>query len=111
MADAFTYPGLWRFIRRYPSMAFYEIARSVLKPLFVRSLRAMVPDLDLSDLEPGGAGVRAQAMTADGTLVQDFAFEEQPGALHVLNAPSPAATASLAIGEHVASIVEARTLR
>ncbi len=68
----------------------------------------MIPEIELSDLVPGGAGVRAQAMTSQGTLVDDFEFAESPGELHVLNAPSPGATASLAIGEEIARRVVER---
>ena len=60
-----------------------------------------MPDIRAEDIEPGGAGVRAQAMTSDGKLVEDFHFEEAQGILHVVNAPSPAATASLAIGQTI----------
>jgi L-2-hydroxyglutarate oxidase LhgO len=66
----------------------------------------LVPAIEESDLAPGGAGVRAQAMTADGKLVEDFHFEEQPGILHVVNAPSPAATAALAIGTQLSARVQ-----
>lgn len=100
--DALTYRGLWNFMRRHRSMAWQEVRRSFSQKLFCASLQRLVPEVQESDLVPGGAGVRAQAMLADGTLVQDFHILERPGALHVLNAPSPAATASLAIGEHVA---------
>ena len=61
-----------------------------------------MPDVTADDLVPAGAGVRAQALDPDGTLVEDFRIEERPGEIHVLNAPSPAATASLAIGAHIA---------
>jgi L-2-hydroxyglutarate oxidase len=64
-----------------------------------------VPEIREDDLAPGGAGVRAQAMSLEGTLVQDFCLLNRPQALHVLNAPSPAATASLAIGEDIANLV------
>jgi L-2-hydroxyglutarate oxidase len=100
--DALTFGGLWRFLRRYPRMVWYEVARSLSKSLFVTTLQRLIPALQASDLEPGGSGVRAQAMLPDGTLVQDFLFVERRHALHVLNAPSPAATASLAIGDEVA---------
>lgn len=106
--EAATFPGLWRFLLRYPRTSAYEIARSASKTLFLHSLRQMVPELSLEHLLPGGSGVRAQAMARDGSLVQDFHFEEAEGALHVLNAPSPAATASLAIGEHLAAITVRR---
>jgi L-2-hydroxyglutarate oxidase len=68
-------------------------------------LQALVPEVQASDLETGGAGVRAQAMAPEGKLVEDFHFEERPGILHVVNAPSPAATASLAIGLTIAQKV------
>jgi L-2-hydroxyglutarate oxidase len=67
----------------------------------VKSLQRLVPEVTAADLQPGGAGVRAQAMHVDGTLIQDFWLEQRPGALHVLNAPSPAATASLAIAREL----------
>ncbi len=100
--DALCFPGLWNFMRRHRRMAWDEVRRSFSKELFCHSLQKLVPDIRLYDLEPGGAGVRAQAMLHDGTLVQDFHFAERANALHVLNAPSPGATASLAIGDHVA---------
>ena len=84
-----------------------EFARSFSKRLFLESLQRLVPDVREEDLMPGGAGVRAQAMTMDGGLVSDFAVEQTATAMHVLNAPSPAATASLAIGEELASRVRA----
>jgi L-2-hydroxyglutarate oxidase LhgO len=82
-------------------MCGYEIRRSFSKREFCRSLQKLVPEIQESDLETGGAGVRAQAMTPDGRLVDDFHFEEGPGILHVVNAPSPAATAALAIGQKI----------
>ena len=103
--ETLTYPGLLRFLMRYPRMAWYELARSMSKRLFTRSLQRLVPELREDDLLPCGSGVRAQAMRADGTLVEDFEFVERADALHVLNAPSPAATASLAIGEEIAGRV------
>jgi L-2-hydroxyglutarate oxidase LhgO len=108
LAEAFFFPGLWRFLAAYPSMCGYEIRRSLSRALFTRSLQKLVPEIQEHDLERGGAGVRAQAMTADGNLVDDFHFEEAQGILHVVNAPSPAATASLAIGEHIAQHVVGR---
>jgi L-2-hydroxyglutarate oxidase LhgO len=86
-------------------MCGYEIHRSLSRHEFCRSLQKLVPEICEDDLETGGAGVRAQAMTPDGKLVEDFHFEEQAGILHVVNAPSPAATASLAIGEKIAARV------
>jgi L-2-hydroxyglutarate oxidase LhgO len=108
LAGATFFPGLWRFLLKYPSLCGYEILRSLSKREFCRSLQKLVPAIQVSDLAQGGAGVRAQAMTSDGKLVEDFHFEEQEGILHVVNAPSPAATAALAIGEHLAGAVRQR---
>lgn len=101
MIETLTYRGFWRFFLRYPKMCWDEIRRSLSKALFCRSLQRLVPDLQEDDLVQGGAGVRAQALSPLGELVQDFHFVQQPRALHVLNAPSPAATAALAIAGDV----------
>lgn len=101
LAESLCFPGLWRFLATYPGMCGYEILRSLSRRAFCRSLQKLVPALSEDDLESGGSGVRAQAMTRDGRLVGDFQFAEQRGVLHVLNAPSPAATASLAIGKKI----------
>ncbi|GAB1487817.1 L-2-hydroxyglutarate oxidase [Opitutaceae bacterium] len=103
--DALAFGGLWKFMGQHKEMCRGEIARSFSKRLFCASLQKLVPEITEADLEPGGAGVRAQAMTPSGELVQDFELVERPNALHVLNAPSPAATASLAIGTEIASRV------
>jgi L-2-hydroxyglutarate oxidase len=105
LADALLFPGLWNFMRRHRAMAWEEVKRSASKRLFCESLQKLVPAVRESDLAPGGAGVRAQAMESNGTLVQDFALIERPRGLHVLNAPSPAATASLAIADEIAARV------
>jgi L-2-hydroxyglutarate oxidase LhgO len=110
LAESLLFPGLWKFLARYPSMCGYEIRRSFSKPEFTRSLQKLVPEIQATDLEPGGAGVRAQAMLPEGRLVEDFHFEEAPGMLHVLNAPSPAATASLAIGQKISEKVLTRLI-
>ncbi len=107
-ASALTFPGLWRFLARHASTTVFELRRSLSKPLFVRSLQRLVPEVTADDLLPGPVGVRAQAMRRDGSFLDDFEFLESPGALHVINAPSPAATACLAIGEEVAARVVAR---
>lgn len=96
-----SYPGLWRFLLRYPSMCGYETYRSFCKGEFCRSLQQLVPEVSTDDLEPGPSGVRAQAMRLDGKLVEDFDFVQGENILHVINAPSPAATASLAIAKHM----------
>lgn len=106
LSDALTFGGLWKFLGRHKTMCRDEIARSFSKRLFCASLQRLVPEITEADLEPGGAGVRAQAMTPSGELVQDFELVERANALHVLNAPSPAATASLAIGEEIAVRVQ-----
>ena len=103
--DALTYGGFWRFLRRFPSMAWYELRRSFSRELFCRSLQRLVPEIQSSDLDTGGSGVRAQAISPEGEIVQDFRLIARPNALHVLNAPSPAATASLAIGAEIVSML------
>jgi len=105
--DALTYGGFWRFMRRYPSMCWYELRRSFSRELFCRSLQRLVPEIQPDDLAPGGSGVRAQAIAPEGELVQDFRLIARPNALHVLNAPSPAATASLAIGAEIVEMIAA----
>jgi L-2-hydroxyglutarate oxidase LhgO len=102
LASMLTTPGVFPMARRFWRTGFFEMYRSLRKPVFVRSLQKLVPSIASEDLEPGGSGVRAQALAPDGRLVDDFVFAESERALHVLNAPSPAATASLAIGEYVA---------
>jgi L-2-hydroxyglutarate oxidase LhgO len=82
-------------------MCLDELRRSFSKELFCRSLQRLVPELTVGDLEPGGAGVRAQALKPTGELVQDFHIQRHANSIHVLNAPSPGATASLAIGEEI----------
>ncbi len=104
--DALTYRGFWRFLKRYPGMAWFELRRSFSRELFCRSLQRLVPEIRPDDLSTGGSGVRAQAISPQGDLVQDFRFISRPNALHVLNAPSPAATASLAIGAEIAAMAE-----
>lgn len=105
LCDALSFGGLWKFLSRHKRMCWEEIKRSFSKNLFCQSLQRLVPEVQMEDLETGGAGVRAQAMSPDGELVQDFSFVRGRNALHVLNAPSPAATAALAIGEEIAQQV------
>lgn len=105
--DALSYSGLWRFLLTHSRMCAAEMHRSFSSRSFGDSLRRLVPELRDADLEPGGTGVRAQAMTKEGQLVQDFAFAHRPRALHVINAPSPAATASLAIADEIVRMVGA----
>ena len=104
--DALSFGGLWKFLGRHKRMCWEELQRSFSKKLFCASLQRLVPEVRMEDLETGGAGVRAQAMSPDGTLVQDFSLVRGRRALHVLNAPSPAATAALTIGEEIARQVD-----
>ena len=99
--DAVSYSGLWRFVAKYPRMTALELWQSFSKRRFCKALQKLVPNIRVTDIDPGGAGVRAQAMAREGDLIQDFCLIQRPAALHVLNAPSPAATASLAIGEEI----------
>ncbi|GJM38052.1 MAG: hydroxyglutarate oxidase [Acidimicrobiales bacterium] len=92
----------WVLARRYWRKEVGEIHRSLSRRAFLTALRRLCPDLTKADLEPSGSGVRAQAIAPDGTLLDDFAFADSPRAVHVMNAPSPAATASFAIAETVA---------
>lgn len=102
LIDSVSFVGLWRFAAKYRTTCLQEMRQSFSRRLFCRSLQRLVPEIASSDLERGGAGVRAQALDDTGCLVQDFVFLKQSGAVHLLNAPSPGATASLAIGEEVA---------
>src|SRR5216117_1193514 len=90
--------------RRYWRMGAYELYRSASKAAFVHSLQKLVPEIREGDIVRGGAGVRAQAVSPDGSLVDDFKISVTAGAVHVVNAPSPGATASLAIGRHIATL-------
>lgn len=107
LADALTYGGLWRFLKRYPSVAGYELARSFSRKLFRDSLARLAPEIQTEDLDTGGSGVRAQAISPAGEIIHDFQLIARPHALHVLNAPSPAATASLAIGAEIVTMAAA----
>ncbi len=104
LGEVVTARSSWVLARRYWRTGLGEITRSVSKRAFVKALQRLVPDVKMDDLEPSAAGVRAQAIGAGGALLDDFAISRSPRAVHVINAPSPAATASLAIGEHVAEL-------
>ncbi|MFC8239326.1 L-2-hydroxyglutarate oxidase [Streptomyces chartreusis] len=96
------WPGAWRMARRHWRYGAGELRRSVSKAAFTVAVRRLLPAVTSDDLVPSAAGVRAQAVLRDGSLVDDFLISEGPRAVHVLNAPSPAATASLPIGREVA---------
>ena len=100
--SSLSWPGFWRMASRYWRTACGEFHRSLSKPAFVKALRKLLPELAESDLVRHGAGVRAQAVARDGSLLDDFHILEAEGMLHVLNAPSPAATAALSIGRALA---------
>jgi L-2-hydroxyglutarate oxidase len=103
VADLLRAPGTWRLARRYWRTEVGEVARSLSTARFVAALQRLVPDVHREDLVPAGSGVRAQAVRRDGSLVDDFAFAATARTVHVINAPSPAATASLAIGDAIAA--------
>jgi len=105
-AGTFAYPGFWRMAAKYWQSGAAEFYRSFRKHAFVQALQKLLPDLRSSDLVPDGSGVRAQALRRDGSLVDDFQFVCSDNMLHVWNVPSPAATASLAIGREIASMAQ-----
>lgn len=100
--DAVSYVGSWRLARKYGRTGAQEIARSLAGRSLVKAAQEMLPGLTVADVTRSGSGVRAQAVTRDGQLVDDFLFQRSGRVLHVLNAPSPAATACLPIGRHIA---------
>jgi L-2-hydroxyglutarate oxidase LhgO len=93
---------------KYWKMGAGEIYRDLVRPAYVKALQRYIPELQPEDCLPGPSGVRAQAMSSDGTLVDDFVFEAVDGILHVRNAPSPAATSSLAIGKYIVDDAQKR---
>jgi L-2-hydroxyglutarate oxidase len=106
VADYLRWPGLWRLGRKFWKTGVCEVRRSLSHRLFLASLRELVPTLPDDCLVPAPAGVRAQALRRDGTMVDDFAYVRAPRQIHVLNAPSPAATAALEIGRVIADEVD-----
>lgn len=108
LLETLTYSGFRKMAARYWRMGLFEMYRSFSKAEFVRALQGLVPEIRPEDVSPGGAGVRAQAVAADGSLVDDFRIVNTENSIHVLNAPSPAATASLAIGGHIAALAAER---
>ena len=101
--ELLTNPGFWKIGRNYWKTGMGEYTRSLFKPLFVKALQHLVPAIQGSDLVPGGSGVRAQAMDKTGKLLDDFCIVQSERFIHVLNAPSPAATASFSIGSKIAA--------
>ncbi|TRO57682.1 L-2-hydroxyglutarate oxidase [Streptomyces sp. IB201691-2A2] len=103
LAETLTWPGSWRIARRHWRYGAGEVHRSASKHAFTKAVRRLLPAATPDDLIPSAAGVRAQAVLRDGTLLDDFLIQESPRTVHVLNAPSPAATASLPIGREIAA--------
>ena len=103
-----SYIGFWRMARTHWRTGFGEVHRSLSKKAFLAALQRLIPELTLADLAPGGSGVRAQAVGRNGLLVDDFHVAAADNMVHVLNAPSPAATASIAIGRYIAGLVKER---
>ena len=101
-----SFRGFWAMTGKYWQTGFGELYRSLSKAAFVRALQKLLPEIRESDLVAGGAGVRAQAVSSSGALVDDFVIKESQNAIHVLNAPSPGATASLAIGRQICEMAE-----
>jgi L-2-hydroxyglutarate oxidase LhgO len=99
-----SFPGFWKMSVKHWRTGVAEFHRSYSKSVFVHDLQKLVSEIRSEDLAPGGAGVRAQAVARDGTLLDDFSIRQGRKAIHVLNAPSPGATSSLAIGEHLVNL-------
>lgn len=108
LAETLRYPGFHKVIAKYWKTGAAEAWRSARRSTYAKSAQTLVPDVRAEHLQPGGAGIRAQAVTRDGALVDDFSIVETDRTVHVLNAPSPAATASLAIGGHIAGLVSSK---
>ena len=102
--ETFTYPGFWKIAAKYGKTGLGEIHRSLSKAAFTKALQKLIPEIKEEDLVPGGAGVRAQALRRDGSLIDDFDILQKGNVIHVRNAPSPAATSCLSIGEKIANL-------
>lgn len=108
LLETLTYPGFIKLATKYFSTGMGEMYRDVVRSAYVKALQRYIPELQVEDTLPGPSGVRAQAMMADGTQVDDFVFEGDEGVVHVRNAPSPAATSSLAIGKYISDDADKR---
>ena len=102
--NALSYPGLWKMFFRYWRYGLREYTRSLSRALFLKQLKKLIPSLESHDIEPCKAGIRAQALKPNGEPIDDFRIERKGNSIHVLNAPSPAATASLAIGDYISQM-------
>jgi L-2-hydroxyglutarate oxidase LhgO len=99
--EILTYPAFWSMVNRYWKTGLMETIRSIWKPTMVKALQRLIPEVRSTDLKYGGSGVRAQALDRAGNLVDDFRIIAHESSVHVLNAPSPAATSAFSIGEHI----------
>ena len=108
ISEMITYISFWRMVSKYYKMGFGEFHRSISKSAFVKALKKLVPDIESDSIKKGGSGVRAQALEPSGKLVDDFRIVETENMIHVLNAPSPAATASISIGNYIAVLAKSR---
>lgn len=108
LVESLTYSGFIKLAAKYFSVGIGEMYRDVVRSAYVQALQRYIPELRVEDTLPGPSGVRAQAMNADGSMVDDFVFEGSEGVVHVRNAPSPAATSSLAIGAYIADDADRR---
>lgn len=104
MRELVAYPGFWKMSRKFWRVGLHEMYRSLSRRAFWHALRKLIPEVSFHDIVRAGAGVRAQAVASDGKLVDDFFIRQAPRMIHVLNAPSPAATASIAIGRSIAEM-------
>ena len=102
LLDSLRFPGLRKLARGYARTGALEIYRDLVKPAYLAEMRRYIPQITAGDITFGPSGIRAQCLSRSGGLVDDFLIEEGDGIIHVLNAPSPAATASLVIGQHIA---------
>lgn len=109
LAEVLTYKGFWKLASQNMKEGINEMVRSVSKKKFVENLQQLIPEIKSEDLVPGPAGVRAQALNSDGSMVDDFQIIQGKKSLHVCNAPSPAATASLEIGKEVVKQIGERS--
>lgn len=105
LAETLTFPGFWKLAAKHAAYGWSEMVRSWSRSAFLKSLQRLIPEVQMRDIEPSKAGVRAQALMPDGGLVDDFLFVDGPRSLHVCNAPSPAATSSIPIGRSIADRV------
>lgn len=105
-AEALSYKGTWKLFSKHWRFGLDEYKRAFSKRLFLNRLQGLIPSLEMDDLKPGRCGVRAMALGPEGEMIEDFAIEYKENAIHVLNAPSPAATSALAIGESVSDMAK-----